>query len=232
MDHTHLSSAVYGSSPRKTDGIRGGFNAEAFFNQMLGESGSAEFVGTHYVANRGLEAHTVSGLELEPVSGGSGLKLGVSGEVVADSANSVSSSWSRLSDLKVTSSLRLHREYDSVLAVPIDPPSNVSDMLLSKDETTLFSVSSDSSLKVYDLAKKKQIRSMKVSQLSLSSCALSPDEKSLFIGSWDNKMCVVHSVVVILTEATLIRLHTVVFLIPCTPTMMQSLLSKWWTTRC
>jgi factor associated with neutral sphingomyelinase activation len=50
----------------------------------------------------------------------------------------------------------------------------------------VFSVSSDGSLKVYDLQKSRQIRSIKISQLALSSCALTADEKNVLIGSWDN----------------------------------------------
>jgi len=40
------------------------------------------------------------------------------------------------------------------------------------------------------LSEKKQIRSINVGELALSSCALSLDGKSIFVGSWDNNTCV------------------------------------------
>lgn len=64
----------------------------------------------------------------------------------------------------------------------------VTAICLSGDGETLYSVSQDSSLKIYSLAEGKQLRSNNISQLALSSCALSKDQKFVAIGSWDNNI--------------------------------------------
>lgn len=51
-----------------------------------------------------------------------------------------------------------------------------------------MTVSVDSTLKVYDVAAKKQVRSLKISNLALSSLCLGSDSRNAFIGSWDNNM--------------------------------------------
>jgi factor associated with neutral sphingomyelinase activation len=61
-------------------------------------------------------------------------------------------------------------------------------MCLSADGATLFTVSQDSSLKVYSVNEKKQLRSTNLSEMALSSCQLAPDEKTVIVGSWDNNM--------------------------------------------
>jgi len=62
----------------------------------------------------------------------------------------------------------------------------VTDMHLSKNGQTLYSVSQDSSLKIYSLVKKCQLRSIKLSDLALSSCSVG--DKVVFAGSWDNNI--------------------------------------------
>jgi hypothetical protein len=64
----------------------------------------------------------------------------------------------------------------------------VSAICLSSDGETLYSVSQDSSLKIYSLGEGKQLRSNNISKLALSSCALSRDQKYVAIGSWDNNI--------------------------------------------
>jgi factor associated with neutral sphingomyelinase activation len=53
---------------------------------------------------------------------------------------------------------------------------------------TLFSVSQDSTLKLFSLSAGRQLRSINVSELALSACVLTPDEKRLLIASWDNNV--------------------------------------------
>ena len=59
---------------------------------------------------------------------------------------------------------------------------------LSADGDTIFSVSQDSSLKIYSRAEKRQLRSVNVSELALSAIALSKDGRSVFVSSWDNNV--------------------------------------------
>lgn len=64
----------------------------------------------------------------------------------------------------------------------------VTGLCITKDEQTLFSVSYDCTLKMYSLRDKKQMRSTIISQLSLSSCAITENDKNIVIGSWDNNV--------------------------------------------
>jgi len=61
---------------------------------------------------------------------------------------------------------------------------------LSAEGDTIFSVSQDSSLKIYSRPDKRQLRSVNVSELALSACALSKDGRSVFVSSWDNNVSV------------------------------------------
>eukprot|EP01126_Amoeba_proteus_P000445 TRINITY_DN10126_c0_g4_i2.p1 TRINITY_DN10126_c0_g4~~TRINITY_DN10126_c0_g4_i2.p1 ORF type:complete len:976 (-),score=197.01 TRINITY_DN10126_c0_g4_i2:134-3061(-) len=79
------------------------------------------------------------------------------------------------SNLVVDHVINLHRE-------------KVSGLKLSSNGGIMYSVSHDSTLKIYDLSAKRQIRSMKVGQLALSSCDLSQNEKQVYMGSWDNNV--------------------------------------------
>jgi len=87
------------------------------------------------------------------------------------------SEWVGFANFKSSSTLKLHR-------------GRIPSLLLSKDSNTIFSVSQDLSLKIYDIINNKQVRSMKISQLNLSSCGLSTDEKRVYIGCWDNHVYV------------------------------------------
>ena len=66
--------------------------------------------------------------------------------------------------------------------------SAVTAVCLSADGDTIFSVSQDSSLKIYSRAEKRQLRSVNVSELALSAIALSKDGRSVFVSSWDNNV--------------------------------------------
>lgn len=59
---------------------------------------------------------------------------------------------------------------------------------MASDGSTLYSVSQDTSLKIYSLSEKKQLRSVNICELALSSCQLTPDEKAIVAGSWDNNL--------------------------------------------
>ena len=61
-------------------------------------------------------------------------------------------------------------------------------MSISKDRNRIFSVGSDSALKMYSVQTKEQLRSFVIGDLALSSCALSADEKNILIGSWNNNI--------------------------------------------
>eukprot|EP01119_Soliformovum_irregulare_P011407 TRINITY_DN2849_c1_g1_i1.p1 TRINITY_DN2849_c1_g1~~TRINITY_DN2849_c1_g1_i1.p1 ORF type:complete len:891 (-),score=264.62 TRINITY_DN2849_c1_g1_i1:87-2759(-) len=85
-------------------------------------------------------------------------------------------SWEHIHELDLKFSFRLHKDL-------------ISEFQLSRDNQTLYSVSQDASLKIYSLAEKKQIRSVNLCEsLALSSCQLSPDEKVVIAGSWDNNI--------------------------------------------
>jgi factor associated with neutral sphingomyelinase activation len=83
--------------------------------------------------------------------------------------------WSQISRLLPSETWKSHRQ-------------GVTSICLSSDGETLYSVSQDSSLKIYSLGEGKQLRSNNISQLALSSCALSKDQKFVAIGSWDNNI--------------------------------------------
>jgi factor associated with neutral sphingomyelinase activation len=53
-------------------------------------------------------------------------------------------------------------------------------------ENNLVSVSADGHIKIYSLESSKLTRSSKVSDMTLSSCCVSPDGKLVYVASWDN----------------------------------------------
>eukprot|EP00002_Diphylleia_rotans_P033924 TRINITY_DN7258_c0_g1_i1.p1 TRINITY_DN7258_c0_g1~~TRINITY_DN7258_c0_g1_i1.p1 ORF type:complete len:928 (-),score=199.57 TRINITY_DN7258_c0_g1_i1:277-3060(-) len=85
--------------------------------------------------------------------------------------------WPDLSTLHSDFSLKLHKDV-------------VSAVCLSADTQTLYSVSQDSSLKIYNISEKRQLRSMNIGDLALSSCTLASDGKIVYAGSWDNSIYV------------------------------------------
>ncbi|XP_063441618.1 protein FAN-like isoform X2 [Mytilus trossulus] len=65
---------------------------------------------------------------------------------------------------------------------------SVTDLCLARDGRNIFSVSQDSFLKMYSLEEQRQLRSVNVSSMALSSCQLLPDNLTIVVGSWDNNV--------------------------------------------
>lgn len=84
-------------------------------------------------------------------------------------------SWTRIEQLESAHQYKIHKD-------------SVTGLCVSSDGETVFSVSQDASLKIYSLADKRQVRSINVGELALSSCALSNDGKAIAVGSWDNSV--------------------------------------------
>ncbi|KAL6073187.1 NSMAF [Balamuthia mandrillaris] len=82
--------------------------------------------------------------------------------------------WNNLHCLSSTFSQRLHRD--------------ITAMNLSSKGDTLYSVSQDSTLKIFSLEEKRQVRSVQICDLALSSCSLPENENSIIVGSWDNNI--------------------------------------------
>ena len=59
---------------------------------------------------------------------------------------------------------------------------------MTRDQETLYSVSRNGCLKIFDLQKRKQMRNIPLSKLALSSCILSDNEDYVIVGAWDNYM--------------------------------------------
>eukprot|EP01094_Clydonella_sp_ATCC50884_P003772 TRINITY_DN1288_c0_g1_i1.p1 TRINITY_DN1288_c0_g1~~TRINITY_DN1288_c0_g1_i1.p1 ORF type:complete len:682 (-),score=102.69 TRINITY_DN1288_c0_g1_i1:215-2260(-) len=64
----------------------------------------------------------------------------------------------------------------------------VSSVCISSDGESAFSVSEDSTIKIYSAKSRKLKRSAVISELALSCACLTPDNKYLFVGSWDNSI--------------------------------------------
>ncbi|XP_035231706.1 protein FAN-like isoform X2 [Stegodyphus dumicola] len=62
----------------------------------------------------------------------------------------------------------------------------ITDICITKDQKSIFSVFKDGLLKMYSLEEKRQLRSINVSTMALSSCALMEDDRTVIVGSWDN----------------------------------------------
>lgn len=65
---------------------------------------------------------------------------------------------------------------------------SVTEICMSRDGRNIFSVSKDSFLKMYSLEEQRQLRSVNVSSMALSSCQLLPDNLTIVVGSWDNNV--------------------------------------------
>lgn len=88
--------------------------------------------------------------------------------------NSSFSKWNKnMTQLTIASEYHLHKDA-------------VTDLCITKDMKYVFSVSQDSLLKMYSLEDKRQLRSINVSNMALSSCFLMEDSKTVVVGSWDN----------------------------------------------
>lgn len=94
-----------------------------------------------------------------------------------DNKNSVDSSVAKpliVNSLVQKSSYHSHKE-------------GVSCVIISDDGQRVVSVGKDSLLKVYSIAEEKQIRSVNVGSLPLSSC-VQMNNNTIIVGSWDNYM--------------------------------------------
>jgi len=65
--------------------------------------------------------------------------------------------------------------------------SAINSLAMSSDGATLFSVSQDSSLRVYSLIERRQTR-MQSTDLAASCCMMAQDNKTVYFGSLDNNM--------------------------------------------
>ncbi|KAH9489754.1 hypothetical protein Btru_036661 [Bulinus truncatus] len=64
----------------------------------------------------------------------------------------------------------------------------VTEVRMSPDGLSVFSVSQDSFLKMYSLEDQRQLRSVNMSLMALSSCEVMEDNKTIVVGCWDNKV--------------------------------------------
>lgn len=64
----------------------------------------------------------------------------------------------------------------------------VTDVKLCYEGKYVFSVSQDSLLKMYSLEDQRQLRSVTMTSMALSSCLVMPDNKTILCGSWDNNV--------------------------------------------
>lgn len=62
----------------------------------------------------------------------------------------------------------------------------ITDVCITKDKKYIFSVSKDGLLKMYSFEEKRQLRSINVYNMALSSCSLMEDDRTVIVGSWDN----------------------------------------------
>lgn len=83
--------------------------------------------------------------------------------------------WGMFETLDKDSNHRLHKDC-------------VTSVRLSLDGKSVFSVSQDTQLKMFSLHDKQQARSINLSSMALSSCAIMPDSKTIVVGSWDNNI--------------------------------------------
>ncbi|XP_030831134.1 protein FAN-like [Strongylocentrotus purpuratus] len=87
------------------------------------------------------------------------------------------SPWERITQLQPSFSYKLHKD-------------SVCDLKLSSNNNTVFSVSKDTQLKMYSLEDQRQLRSVSLSNMALSSVIITPDDKNALIASWDNSIYV------------------------------------------
>eukprot|EP01133_Synstelium_polycarpum_P001397 gene1397-1613_t len=78
----------------------------------------------------------------------------------------VGKNWGSISNIQLKNSFKNHRDNSDII----------------------YSVSQDASLKIYSLKDRKQVRSLNLCDLALSSLQLSSDERHIVIGSWDNNI--------------------------------------------
>ncbi|XP_038068746.1 protein FAN-like isoform X2 [Patiria miniata] len=87
----------------------------------------------------------------------------------------LSHQWDRMDQLQPACQHKLHKD-------------TVKDVQVSDDGKTVFSVSQDTSLKLYSLEDQRQRRSISISSMPLSSLSAMPDGKTVLVGSWDDSL--------------------------------------------
>ncbi|XP_049854679.1 protein FAN-like [Schistocerca gregaria] len=83
--------------------------------------------------------------------------------------------WGNMDRLSIASTFQSHKEAVSAVAI-------------AESKEFIVSVGQDSLLKMYTVAEKRQVRSVALSEMALSSCVILPDDKTLLVGSWDNNV--------------------------------------------
>lgn len=94
---------------------------------------------------------------------------------LTDSSEIKENFWGYLNFITERTSVKLHKD-------------SITSMCTTPDKNYLFTVSQDSTLKMYSLTEYKPIRSINISQLALSSCVYSLNQKNVIVGSWDNNI--------------------------------------------
>ncbi|KAL3859053.1 hypothetical protein ACJMK2_009289 [Sinanodonta woodiana] len=131
----------------------------------------------HRYGNRGIP-RSLSSVSDSCVTQGSEIIRQKSTDVFEEDAKKITT---RLSSLEDFCKMTLNRQYSLHKDV-------VTDVKLSPDGKCIFSVSRDSLLKMYSLEEQRQLRSVTMSCMALSSCQVMPDSKTIIVGSWDNNV--------------------------------------------
>ncbi|XP_022082216.1 protein FAN-like isoform X2 [Acanthaster planci] len=87
----------------------------------------------------------------------------------------LSHQWDRMDQLQPSCQHKLHKD-------------TVKDVQVSDNGKMVFSVSLDTSLKLYSTEDQRQRRSINISSMPLSSLSAMPDGKTVLVGSWDNSL--------------------------------------------
>eukprot|EP00003_Mantamonas_plastica_P029449 TRINITY_DN697_c0_g1_i8.p1 TRINITY_DN697_c0_g1~~TRINITY_DN697_c0_g1_i8.p1 ORF type:complete len:766 (-),score=276.56 TRINITY_DN697_c0_g1_i8:87-2384(-) len=99
------------------------------------------------------------------------LNMGIGEEERTEESNG----WASLCKAESILNFKLHRD-------------EITDVKLSSDGQTVYSVSQDQSLKLYSLSEQRQMRSTNICSMTLSSCVLTGSGKEVVVGSWDDSI--------------------------------------------
>eukprot|EP01147_Barroeca_monosierra_P008921 gene8922-1264_t len=86
--------------------------------------------------------------------------------------------WSHMIDLSHMATLLIHRD-------------GITDIKLSANNQTLYTISQDARLKIHDLTTHQEILALRVGDSTLSSIQVLPDQDGLLISSWDSQLYIV-----------------------------------------
>lgn len=133
----------------------------------------------HSVSNHYTTGNPKSESQMVGLEGGDAPTIDSSAsQVTADKEEPVESSplsLDNFSKLKTQHEYTLHK--NTVAAVS-----------MSTDERSILSVSHDGLLKMYSREEQRQLRSVNLSSMALSSCVVLPNNKTIIVGSWDNNV--------------------------------------------